>query len=49
LSTKPPKSSRLIKTYVKPFTPEVHDALGETDYIWAHFVDNRILPVGPAN
>ncbi len=39
----------LIKTYVKPFTPEVHDALGETDYIWAHFVDNRILPVGPAN
>ena len=39
----------LIKTYIKPFTPEMHDALGENDYIWAHFVDNRIVPVGAAN
>ncbi len=39
----------LIKTYVKPFTPEMHDALGENDYIWAHFVDHRIVPVAPAN
>ncbi|WP_020205252.1 MULTISPECIES: ABC transporter substrate-binding protein [Cupriavidus] len=35
----------LIKTYVKPFTPEVHDALSENDYVWAQFVDNRIVPV----
>ena len=39
----------LIKTYIKPFTPQMHDALGEDDYIWAHFVDNRIVPVGAAN
>lgn len=36
----------LIKTYVKPFSPTVHDALTENDYIWAQFIDNRILPVG---
>lgn len=36
----------LIKTYVKPFSPGVHDALTENDYVWAQFVDNRILPVG---
>jgi branched-chain amino acid transport system substrate-binding protein len=36
----------LIKTYVKPFTPEVHDAVTENDYVWAQFIDNRILPVG---
>jgi branched-chain amino acid transport system substrate-binding protein len=39
----------LIKTYVKPFSPEVHDALSENDYVWAYFNDNRILPVGSAN
>jgi branched-chain amino acid transport system substrate-binding protein len=39
----------LIKTYVKPFTPEVHDALSENDYVWAYFLDNRILPVGTTN
>ncbi len=39
----------LIKTYVKPFTPEVHDALSENDYVWAYFSDNRILPVGSSN
>jgi branched-chain amino acid transport system substrate-binding protein len=38
----------LIKTYVKPFSPEVHDALTENDYVWAYFSDNRILPVGMA-
>jgi branched-chain amino acid transport system substrate-binding protein len=38
----------LIKTYVKPFSPEVHDALNEHDYVWAYFNDNRILPVGMA-
>jgi branched-chain amino acid transport system substrate-binding protein len=36
----------LIKTYVKPFSPSVHDALQADDYVWAQFIDNRILPVG---
>lgn len=36
----------LIKTYAKPFSPTVHDALNENDYVWAQFIDNRILPVG---
>ncbi len=36
----------LIKTYTKPFSPTVHDALNENDYVWAQFIDNRILPVG---
>ncbi|KQP14406.1 ABC transporter substrate-binding protein [Pseudorhodoferax sp. Leaf267] len=35
----------LIKTYNQPFTAEVHDAVGENDYVWAQFIDNRILPV----
>jgi len=39
----------LIKTYVKPFSPEVHDALNENDYVWAYFNDNRILPVTVGN
>src|SRR6218665_306343 len=36
----------LIKTYVKPFTPEVHDAITEHDYVWAQFIGDEILPVG---
>jgi branched-chain amino acid transport system substrate-binding protein len=39
----------LIKTYDKPFTPAVHDAVTADDYVWAQFIDNRILPVGMAN
>jgi branched-chain amino acid transport system substrate-binding protein len=39
----------LIKTYVKPFTPTQHDALAADDYVWAQFIDNRILPVGMTN
>jgi branched-chain amino acid transport system substrate-binding protein len=39
----------LIKTYVQPFSPTVHDALSENDYVWAQFIDNRILPVGVSN
>lgn len=35
----------LIKTYLKPFSPQVHDALTENDYVWAQFIDNRIVPV----
>lgn len=38
----------LIKNYVKPFSPTVHDALQADDYVWAQFIDNRILPVGLA-
>lgn len=38
----------LIKTYDKPFSPAVHDAIASTDYVWAQFIDNRILPVGMA-
>ena len=38
----------LIKSYVKPFSPTVHDAVGVDDYVWAQFIDNRILPVGTA-
>jgi branched-chain amino acid transport system substrate-binding protein len=36
----------LIKTYVKPFTPQNHDAVNENDYVWTQFIDNQILPVG---
>ena len=35
----------LIKTYTRPFTPENHDALGEKDYIFTHFVEGEILPL----
>ncbi|WP_280817521.1 ABC transporter substrate-binding protein [Variovorax sp. TBS-050B] len=38
----------LIKTYDKPFSPGVHDAVTANDYVWAQFIDNRILPVGMA-
>jgi branched-chain amino acid transport system substrate-binding protein len=36
----------LIKTYSHPFSPTQHDALTENDYVWAQFIDNRIVPVG---
>jgi branched-chain amino acid transport system substrate-binding protein len=36
----------LIKAYDKPFSPEVHDAITENDYVWTQFIDNKILPVG---
>jgi len=39
----------LIKTYAKPFGPTTHDALSEDDYVWAQFIDNRILPVAATN
>lgn len=35
----------LIKTYNKPFSATEHDALQPKDYVWAQFIDNRILPV----
>lgn len=40
------KYEGLIKTYNKPFSPEVHDAVLAEDYVWAQFIDNRIVPVG---
>ncbi len=40
------KYEGLIKTYVKPFSADVHDAVQADDYVWAQFIDNRILPVG---
>ena len=40
------KYDGLIKTYSKPFTPEVHDAVNENDYVWTQFIDNQIIPVG---
>lgn len=43
------KYEGLIKTYVKPFTPTVHDAVTSDDYVWAQFIDNRIVPVGTVN
>jgi len=39
----------LIKKYDKPFTPANHDAIGADDYVWAQFIDNRIVPVGTVN
>ena len=39
----------LIKAYDKPFTPDNHDALGPNDYVWAQFIDNRIVPVTTTN
>jgi branched-chain amino acid transport system substrate-binding protein len=43
------KYEGLIKTYNKPFTPAVHDAVTSDDYVWAQFIDNRIVPVGTTN
>jgi branched-chain amino acid transport system substrate-binding protein len=40
------KYEGLIKTYVKPFSPKVHDAITENDYVWTQFIDGKILPVG---
>lgn len=37
----------LIKNYHQPFTPQQHDALGPDDYVFAHFVDEQIVPVNP--
>src|SRR5436190_21571383 len=36
----------LIKVYNKPFAEGRHDALSPDDYVWAQFIDNRIVPVG---
>ncbi|NIM43367.1 MAG: ABC transporter substrate-binding protein [Hydrogenophaga sp.] len=40
------KYEGLIKTYDKPFSATQHDAVLSSDYVWAQFIDNRIVPVG---
>ena len=42
------KYDGLIKTYVKPFTPDNHDAINENDYVWTRFIGDEILPVDMA-
>jgi branched-chain amino acid transport system substrate-binding protein len=37
----------LIKTYKRPFTPEEHDALTESDYILVTWRQGKIVPVTP--
>jgi branched-chain amino acid transport system substrate-binding protein len=39
------KYEGLIKTYVKPFTPENQDALSASDYIFTYFKGDEILPL----
>ncbi len=39
------KYEGLIKTYAKPFTPENHDALTSSDYIFTYFKGDEILPL----
>ena len=39
------KHEGLIKTYEKPFTPEVHDALGPDDYVFTRFIKGEIIPI----
>ena len=39
------KVEGLIKTYDKPFAKDNHNALSASDYIWARFEDNQIMPV----
>jgi branched-chain amino acid transport system substrate-binding protein len=35
----------LIKNYVKPFTPDNHDALNENDYIMVRYSGDKIVPI----
>ena len=44
-----PSYEGLIKNYTQPFGGNSQDALSADDYVWAHFVDNRVLPVGMDN
>ena len=39
------KYDGLIKTYVKPFTPTKHDALGSSDYLFTNFSKGEIVPL----
>ena len=35
----------LIKKYEAPFSPEQHDALGPSDYLFTRFIDGAIVPI----
>lgn len=35
----------LIKKYEAPFSPERHDALGASDYLFTRFIDGAIVPI----
>jgi branched-chain amino acid transport system substrate-binding protein len=35
----------LIKTYVKPFSPDKHDALGPDDLVFTQFIEGKIIPI----
>lgn len=35
----------LIKKYETPFSPEQHDALGASDYLFTRFIDGAIVPI----
>lgn len=35
----------LIKTYIKPFSPEQHDGLGPDDLVFTRFIDGKIIPI----
>lgn len=37
----------LIKKYEAPFSPERHDALGASDYLFTRFIDGAIIPITP--
>lgn len=39
------KYEGLIKTYMKPFTPTKHDALGPSDYLFTNFIKGAIVPI----
>ena len=39
------KHEGLIKTYEKPFTPDVHAALGPNDYVFTRFIKGEIIPI----
>lgn len=35
----------LIKKFVKPFTPQNHDAVTANDYVWTQFINDQIIPI----
>ena len=35
----------LIKKFVRPFTPQNHDAVTADDYVWTQFVNDQIIPI----
>ena len=35
----------LIKKFSKPFTPDNHDAVTASDYVWTQFINDQIIPI----